>query len=116
MSEPTIDALNDSDLIDAAALAGLPDDLHLANAEEIIWSWRRNGDYAETSLGALLRMKDGRFLYLTGNCDTTGWDCQGNAEFIVCSDKMSAFGDLFIPASDLEENMDGWLRAKEAVS
>lgn len=34
------------------------------------------GDYAETTVWAVVRLKDGRFGYVNGGCDTTGWDCQ----------------------------------------
>lgn len=27
----------------------------------------------------ILELKDGRFVYLTGGCDYTGWDCQSSA-------------------------------------
>jgi hypothetical protein len=34
----------------------------------------------EWSGGFLLKLKDGRFAYLTGWCDYTGWGCQDGAE------------------------------------
>lgn len=39
-------------------------------------AWGRTGDCAEWEGGFVLRMVDGRRLYLTGWCDTTGWGCQ----------------------------------------
>jgi hypothetical protein len=42
-----------------------------------------DGENEERSWLAILRMKDGRFVYLTAWCDYTGWDCQagGTAEW-----------------------------------
>lgn len=28
----------------------------------------------------LLKLKDGRYVYMTGSCDYTGWDCQSGAD------------------------------------
>lgn len=61
-----------SDFNEAAKLAGL----NLGDVAECISAGNRSGDYAETSVVAVLRMKDGRFALLTGWCDTTGWGCQ----------------------------------------
>lgn len=43
-------------------------------------AWGTQGDYAEWDGGFVIRMKDGRRLYLTGWCDTTGWGCQDGTE------------------------------------
>lgn len=43
-------------------------------------AWGENGDYAEWSGGFLLEMRDGKFIYVSGWCDTTGWGCQDGTE------------------------------------
>ncbi len=49
--------------------------------ESIIAAWGTNdGGYAEWSGGFVMKLKDGRYAYLTGWCDTTGWGCQDGAE------------------------------------
>lgn len=47
---------------------------------ECVASWGETGDDNEWSGGFLLKLKDGRFAYLTGWCDYTGWGCQDGAE------------------------------------
>jgi hypothetical protein len=39
------------------------------------WGYSPEG-YGSWSGGFLLEMKDGRYAYITGWCDTTGWGCQ----------------------------------------
>jgi len=36
---------------------------------------------------ALLRLKDGRFVFLSAGCDYTGWDCQASGRSTVAKDK-----------------------------
>lgn len=43
-------------------------------------AWGDQGDYSEWSGGFLLELKDGRWAYLTGWCDTTGWGCQDGTD------------------------------------
>lgn len=43
---------------------------------ECVAAWGENGCCAEWTGGFKLRLKDGRYAYLTGWCDTTGWGCQ----------------------------------------
>lgn len=38
----------------------------------------------------ILSMKDGRFIYLTGGCDYTGWDCQSGASHHVAASAEAA--------------------------
>ena len=38
------------------------------------------GDYAETTISGVVRLKDGRRFKVEGWCDTTGWDCQSGLE------------------------------------
>ena len=42
------------------------------------YRWSEDGA-TEWNGGFLMRMKDGRFAYLTGWCDYTGWGCQDGA-------------------------------------
>jgi hypothetical protein len=43
-------------------------------------AWGISGDYAEWSGGFIIELKDGRFAYISGWCDTTGWGCQDGTE------------------------------------
>jgi len=36
----------------------------------------------------ILLLNDNRFIYLTGGCDYTGWDCQSSANHIVLGPEM----------------------------
>jgi hypothetical protein len=36
--------------------------------------------YGQEDIVGLFRLKDGRFLYVSGGCDTTGWDCRSSAK------------------------------------
>ena len=49
-------------------------------------AWGRNGDMSEWDGGFVLRMKDGKRMYLTGWCDTTGWGCQDGTEVSELAD------------------------------
>jgi hypothetical protein len=55
-----------------------------------------HGDYAETSIWAIVRLSDGSWGYLEAGCDTTGWDCQSYNVFEV-ADKL---GELIPKISD----------------
>lgn len=43
-------------------------------------AWGQTGDYAEWLGGFLIELRDGRFAYIEGSCDTSGWGCQDQAE------------------------------------
>lgn len=43
------------------------------------YRWSEDG-VTEWSGGFLMQLRDGRFAYLTGWCDYTGWGCQDGAE------------------------------------
>jgi hypothetical protein len=40
-----------------------------------VWDGEHDGDHYRW----ILEMKDGRYMYLNGWCDYTGWDCQSEA-------------------------------------
>jgi hypothetical protein len=48
--------------------------------KQVIAAWGISGDYSEWDGGFLMELKDGRFAYLTGWCDTTGWGCQDGVD------------------------------------
>lgn len=60
------------------SMAAVPADFNVVRVAEA-WGW--SGDYAEWSGGFLLESDDGRWGYLTGWCDTTGWGCQDGKEW-----------------------------------
>lgn len=48
--------------------------------KKVLAAWGESTEgYGEWSGGFLLQLKDSRFAYLTGWCDTTGWGCQDGA-------------------------------------
>jgi hypothetical protein len=52
------------------------DDFGLDDVEEVLASALQNGSYAEVTVYAVFRLKDGRFACIEASCDTSGWDCQ----------------------------------------
>jgi hypothetical protein len=40
-----------------------------------------DGDYAETDIVALAELSDGSWATVMAYCDTTGWDCQADAQW-----------------------------------
>jgi hypothetical protein len=67
----------------AVAWEYYPEDIPatLEDIAEVIADDCTGGDdgYAEEEIVGIFRLKDGRFLYVSGGCDTTGWDCQSSA-------------------------------------
>ena len=55
-------------------------DLNEAKAIRVVKAWGLSGDYAEWTGGFVLKLDDGRYAYLAGWCDTTGWGCQDGVE------------------------------------
>lgn len=43
--------------------------------------------YGSAELALILRTVDGKWALLEGWCDTTGWDCQADAEFHINTDR-----------------------------
>ena len=60
-----------------SAIAGQIDP---AKIVRVVAAWGSQGDCAEWHGGFLFEISDGRFAYVSGWCDTTGWGCQDGAE------------------------------------
>jgi hypothetical protein len=45
----------------------------------VLAAWGENGWSSDWEGGFLMLLKDGRFAYLSGWCDETGWGCQDGA-------------------------------------
>jgi hypothetical protein len=54
---------------------------------EAISAWGEQGDYAEWRGGFLLHLKDGRYAYVEGWCDTSGWGCQDDVETALFAER-----------------------------
>lgn len=52
------------------------DSIDPASIARVLAAWGEQGSYAQWTGGFLLEMKDGRYAYVDGWCDTTGWGCQ----------------------------------------
>lgn len=67
-------------------LSDLTESLRSANfdvtlLEQVVRAWGRSPEgYGSWEGGFVLKLCDGRFAYLSGWCDTTGWGCQDGAE------------------------------------
>lgn len=46
----------------------------------VVAAWGEEGMCAEWSGGFLLELKSGKFVYVSGWCDTTGWGCQDGTD------------------------------------
>ena len=51
-----------------------------ADVKRVIAAWGLSGGYAEWEGGFVMEMADGRFAYVWGWCDTSGWGCQDGAQ------------------------------------
>lgn len=49
----------------------------------------------------ILRLMDGRYVYLRGGCDYTGWDCQSSAGHVIVESAAAAL-------SEAEKDEDGY--------
>lgn len=59
----------------------------------------------------ILHLKDGRFVYLSGGCDYTGWDCQSNA-YSEFSDTQQGAVDYELAESDFNREVHQMLTAQ----
>jgi hypothetical protein len=57
----------------------------LEDVAEVIAEACTPGDsgFGQEEIVGLFRLKDGRFLYVSGGCDTTGWECQSHVDGTV---------------------------------
>lgn len=55
-------------------------------ADEAQWHW-------------ILALKDGRFAYVTGGCDYTGWDCQSDCDWF---DDLTLDGAFLLAPIDVQ--------------
>lgn len=77
------------------------------------WGKADSGDdtdccHMDWSGGFLLELQNGRFAYLSGWCDYTGWGCQDGAE-VIHADSVA---DLKLPDKKWDENpadLNKWL-------
>lgn len=46
-----------------------------------VWEGQNDGDFWRW----ILRLNDGRFVFLDGGCDYTGWDCQSEATSVFAA-------------------------------
>ena len=71
--------------------------------ERVLAAWGVHGEYAEWEGGFLLLTRQGRYTYLTGWCDTSGWGCQDDFE-LTNYDYLPALAELHDPLSDWDED------------
>lgn len=65
------------DFAESLGIAGIDE----ADVKSAIAAWGySSGEWAEWEGGFILEMKDGRFAYIWGWCDTSGWGCQDGAQ------------------------------------
>lgn len=55
------------------------------------------GENDEASWHWILRLENGRYAYLTGWCDYTGWDCQSGSRDFVCDTVAEALSHVGPP-------------------
>jgi hypothetical protein len=76
--------------------------------ESVIAAWGESTEgYGEWSGGFVMKLKDGRFAYLTGWCDTTGWGCQDGAS-IEYFDKKPKFNTFKKSTWAAEDELLDW--------
>lgn len=56
--------------------ADVHETIHRSDVAEVLAMRSKDGDYAEWEGQLLARLKDGRYIFVGGWCDTTGWGCQ----------------------------------------
>lgn len=64
-------------------------------AEEVHhWSSADEGGWDGESVEIVARLNDGRWVYIEGSCDYTGWDCQAGAEGWFASSEAELLNDI----------------------
>lgn len=80
--------------------------------DKVLAAWGESTEgYGEWSGGFLLKLKDGRFAYLTGWCDTTGWGCQDGAsiDYFDKKPKLSKCNNEEAQWDDAPADLNKWL-------
>ena len=68
-------------------------------AEEIhYWSSADEFGWDGESVQIVSRLKDGRWVYIEGACDYTGWDCQAGAEAWYASSEAELLNEMPLEA------------------
>jgi hypothetical protein len=81
-------------------------------------AWGEQGDYAEWEGGFLVELKDSRFAYISGWCDTTGWGCQDGTDiqwFETLPDRgqfKRAYGDQSLEWDDEPVDLNRFVRGE----
>jgi hypothetical protein len=77
---------------------------------KVLLAWGQSSEgWQEWGGGFLMLLEDGRYAYLTGWCDATGWGCQDGAE-INYSNSPRGFADLSEDICDVEPaDLNKWL-------
>lgn len=65
-----------------------PQDFSLLDIERVLAVWEGENDGEDWRW--VLRLHDGRFVFLQGGCDYTGWDCQSWASHVITDSAESA--------------------------
>lgn len=84
--------------------------------ESVVAAWGSSEEgYGQWSGGFIMKLKDGRFAYLTGWCDTTGWGCQDGASisyFESCPDYKTfkeEYSEDLIEWDEAPADLNKWL-------
>jgi hypothetical protein len=83
-----------------------------ADIARVLRAWGESGGGSEWSGGFTFALKDGRYAYLSGWCDYTGWGCQDGADLRYFDHEPSDY-DLRMQ-SESEETGGPWLPEKDA--
>lgn len=91
-------------------------DIDPSQIERVLWAWgvgHEDGDesgYGSWGGGFLMRLRDGRYAYLSGWCDYTGWGCQDGADVQYVDHEPSLAELRAIPRDDEFDDDEGpWL-------
>lgn len=52
--------------------------ISVTDVDRVDWCQVQHGMCSEEAFRAVVRLKDGRRVFVRGQCDTTGWSCVGN--------------------------------------
>lgn len=92
-----------SDFVETVEIAAEREGFDPKNIQRCVAAWGEQGSYAEWEGGFLLELRDGRYAYLSGWCDTTGWGCQDGVEVRYFPNEISLDGVRAAEMSSKEE-------------